>query len=148
MTTAWSLPSVSLPDWDCVNTTSACTWSGVTCSSNGSITEIHLDILVGGTIPTQIGLFPEIQKRLRGKTIVAHNEQFDRNVLAKTMKYYGLYYDELEIADRWECTCKIYRAKGYKPANLKYCSERNNIVLHHHEALSDARACAQLYLLK
>ena len=93
-------------------------------------------------------VFPEIQKRLKGKTIVAHNEQFDRNVLAKTMKYYGLYYDELDIADRWECTCKIYRTKGYKPANLKYCAERNNIALNHHEALSDARACAKLYLLK
>ena len=93
-------------------------------------------------------VFPEIHKRLFGRKIVAHNEAFDRNVLAKTMKYYGLYYDELEIADRWECTCKIYRAKGYKPANLKHCSDRNNIELNHHEALSDARACAKLYLLR
>ena len=93
-------------------------------------------------------LFPEIQKRLFGRKIVAHNESFDRNVLLRTMKYYGLYYDELEIADRWECTCRIYRAKGYKPANLQYCCDRNSIVLNHHEALSDARACAQLYLLQ
>lgn len=97
--------------------------------------------------PTFDMLFPEIHKRLYGRKIVAHNESFDRNVLIKTMKYYGLYYDELEIANRWECTCRIYRAKGYKPANLKYCSERNGIELNHHEALSDARACAKLYLL-
>lgn len=88
-------------------------------------------------------LFPEIQKRLQSRKIVAHNEVFDRNVLKKTMKWYGLYYDELEIADRWECTCRIYWAKGYKPASLKYCSERNNIELNHHEALSDARECAK-----
>ncbi|MBS7785685.1 3'-5' exonuclease [Flavobacterium sp. CYK-55] len=94
------------------------------------------------------GHFPQIQKRLFGRTIVAHNESFDRNVLMRTMKHYGLYYDELEISDRWECTCKIYRAKGYKPANLKYCCEQNQIELNHHEALSDARACAKLYLLK
>ena len=95
-------------------------------------------------------LFPEIQKRLFGKKLVAHNERFDRNVLMKTMKYYGLYYDELELHDpnMWECTCKIYRKKGYKPANLKYCSDQNNIELNHHEALSDARACAKLYLLQ
>jgi DNA polymerase-3 subunit epsilon len=92
-------------------------------------------------------IFPELQKRLFGRKVVAHNESFDRNVLIKTMKYYGLYYDELEIANRWECTCRIYRSKGYKPANLKYCSERHNIVLDHHEALSDARACAKLYIL-
>lgn len=94
------------------------------------------------------GVFPEIRARLFGRTIVAHNEAFDRNVLIRTMKHYGLYYDELEIGDRWECTCRIYRAKGYKPANLKYCSERNNIELNHHEALSDARACALLYLMR
>lgn len=92
--------------------------------------------------------FPEIQKRLFGRKIVAHNEAFDRRVLKSTMKYYGLYYDELEIADMWECTCKIYRKKGYKPANLKHCADLNNIQLVHHEALSDARACAKLYLLQ
>lgn len=98
-------------------------------------------------IPTFDVLFPEIQKRLFGRKIVAHNESFDRNVLAKTMRWYGMYYDELELADRWECTVKIYRAKGYPKANLKYCSDRNGIALNHHEALSDARACAKLYLL-
>jgi DNA polymerase-3 subunit epsilon len=97
--------------------------------------------------PTFDSLFPELHKRLFGRKIVAHNEAFDRNVLAKTMRYYGLYYDELELADRWECTCRIYRAKGYKPANLKACSDRHGIQLNHHEALSDARACAQLYML-
>lgn len=98
-------------------------------------------------IPTFDVLFPEIQKRVFGRKIVAHNESFDRNVLAKTMRWYGMYYDELELADRWECTVKIYRAKGYPKANLKYCSDRNGIALNHHEALSDARACAKLYLL-
>jgi DNA polymerase-3 subunit epsilon len=93
-------------------------------------------------------LYPEIKLRLQGELLVAHNEQFDRNVLAKTMGYYGLNYLELDLADRWECTCRIYRAKGYKPANLSYCSAQNNIALQHHEALSDARACAKLYMLK
>jgi DNA polymerase-3 subunit epsilon len=98
--------------------------------------------------PNFAQLYPEIKSRLEGELLVAHNEQFDRNVLAKTMDYYGLQYTELQLADRWECTCKIYRAKGYKPANLSYCSAQNNIDLQHHEALSDARACAKLYLLK
>lgn len=98
-------------------------------------------------VPTFAALFPEIKKRLAGRKIVAHNESFDRNVLAKTMRYYGLYYDEHDLAERWDCTCKIYRAKGYKPANLKSCSQRHGIELNHHEALSDARACAKLYML-
>lgn len=115
----------------------------------------YRNIMVHGIKPIETlnektfdSVFPEIQKRLFGRKIVAHNEVFDRNVLMKTMKYYGLYYDELEIPMRWECTCKIYRAKGYKPANLKNCADLNNIQLNHHEALSDARACAKLYMLR
>ena len=98
-------------------------------------------------MPTFDTLFPEIRKRLQGRKLVAHNEGFDRNVLMKTMRYYGLYYDELALPNTWECTLKIYKKKGYRPANLKACSLRHGIELNHHEALSDARACAKLYLL-
>lgn len=92
--------------------------------------------------------FSEIERRLAGRKVVAHNESFDRNVLMKTMQFYGLDYAVLELPPRWECTLRIYRAKGFRPANLKACSDRMNIALQHHEALSDARACAKLYLLR
>lgn len=91
-------------------------------------------------------LYPEIKKRIQGKTIVAHNEAFDRNVLKKTMSDYGLDYLDLEIEDKWECTLKIYRNKGFRPANLSACCQIMDIHLNHHDALSDARACAMLYL--
>ncbi|MFT6964566.1 MAG: DNA polymerase-3 subunit epsilon [Flammeovirgaceae bacterium] len=93
-------------------------------------------------------LYPTLRQLLESQIIVAHNEAFDRSVLANTMDYYGLDYSELKLAHRWECTVKIYKGKGYKPANLKACCERNNIELNHHEALSDALACAKLFLLK
>lgn len=92
-------------------------------------------------------IYPEIKKRLYGKKIVAHNESFDRNVLTKTMRDFAINYSDLNILERWECTYQIYRKKGYYPANLKACCNRHNIALNHHEALSDARACAKLYLL-
>jgi len=92
-------------------------------------------------------IFPEIKKRIYGKTLVAHNESFDRNVLSKTMLDYSISYGDLNIADKWECTLKIYKAKGYKPAKLNACCEVHNIELVHHEALSDARACAKLFLI-
>ena len=92
-------------------------------------------------------IYPEIKKRLFGKTIVAHNESFDRTVLSKTMSDYGIDYQDLNIAIKWECTLKIYKAKGYKPAKLDACCKVHNIQLKHHEALSDARACAQLFLI-
>ncbi|WP_140485024.1 3'-5' exonuclease [Flavobacterium sp. GSA192] len=91
-------------------------------------------------------VFPEIQKRLQNRVVVAHNESFDRNVLLKSMDYYGLDYGGLNIASRWECTVKIYKAKGIKPTKLSDCCREMKIQLNHHEALSDARACAQLYL--
>ncbi|MFA9190377.1 3'-5' exonuclease [Flavobacterium sp. FZUC8N2.13] len=93
-------------------------------------------------------VFPEIQKRLQNRVVVAHNESFDRNVLAKSMAYYGLDYADLDIASRWECTVKIYKAKGLKPTKLSDCCRAMNIQLNHHEALSDARACARLYLMQ
>jgi len=93
-------------------------------------------------------LYPEIRKRLKGKIVVAHNESFDRSVLKNTMNLYGLNYTELNLADRWECTCRVYKSKGFKPANLAACCREMNIELNHHEALSDARACAKLYLMK
>lgn len=97
---------------------------------------------------TFLEVFPEIEKRLRNRVVVAHNESFDRNVLSKSMALYGLSYESLNISDRWECTVKIYKAKGIKPTKLSDCCRIMNIRLNHHEALSDARACAQLFLRK
>lgn len=98
-------------------------------------------------VPSFDKIYPEIRKRIYGKTVVAHNESFDRNVLTKTMRYYNIGYSDLNISERWECTLKIYRAKGYSPANLNACCEKHNIKLEHHQALSDARACGKLFLI-
>ncbi len=105
--------------------------------------EIH-GIRPQGTanIPLFDKIYPEIKKRLVGKTIVAHSEAFDRSVLTKTMNEYGLDYSDLNIADRWECT---YRIHG---ASLGICCKEFGIELNHHDALSDALACAMLYLKK
>jgi len=92
-------------------------------------------------------IYPEIKKRLQGKIVVAHNESFDRNVLQKTMSENGFDYSELKIPARWECTMKLCRANDkYPSGKLDECCAVDNIELKHHEALSDARACAGLYL--
>jgi len=98
--------------------------------------------------PTFKTIYPQIEQLLKGKLMVAHNELFDRHVLMKTMQYYHLPYAELGLPNMWECTCKIYKGKGFKPAKLNHCCEIMGIELNHHEALSDARACALLYLNK
>lgn len=98
------------------------------------------------TAPTFEAVYPELRSRLRGRVVVAHNETFDRSVLRRAMEYYGLWYGDLDLPDRWECTLKIYRRKGFRPCKLSDCCRCMGIDLNHHEALSDAMACAQLYL--
>jgi len=97
--------------------------------------------------PTFNKIYPEIKKRLQEKIVVAHNESFDRSVLQKTMTENGFDYSELRISDRWKCTMKLCRANDkYPSGKLDECCAVDNIELKHHEALSDARACAELYL--
>jgi DNA polymerase-3 subunit epsilon len=139
---------------------------GIVTVENGSITEEYysliqppgnayfgMNIAVHGirphdtlNAPTFSELYPEIRKRLQDSIIVAHNEVFDRSVLKRTMEYYDLHYGELGLADRWECTMRIYKAKGFVPYKLNSCCARLSIPLNHHEALSDAIGCAKLYL--
>jgi DNA polymerase-3 subunit epsilon len=98
-------------------------------------------------VPSFNEIYPEIKKRIYGKILVAHNESFDRSVLSKTMRDNNIDYSDLNISEKWECTLKIYRAKGYSPASLNACCEIHGIELEHHQALSDARACAKLFLI-
>jgi DNA polymerase-3 subunit epsilon len=139
---------------------------GIVTVENGEITEEYysliqppgntyfgMNIAVHGirpqdtaNAPTFGQLYPEIRNRLQRRTLVAHNEVFDRSVLRHTMEHYDLNYSELGLAVRWECTMRIYKAKGYIPYKLNSCCERLGIPLRHHEALSDAIGCAKLYL--
>lgn len=91
-------------------------------------------------------LFPTIEPLLFGQRMVAHNEAFDRAVLQKTMEFYGLKYPSLKLPEIWECTSILYRSKGFKKTKLSHCCEVMGISLNHHDALSDARASALLYL--
>jgi len=90
-------------------------------------------------------LFPQFRHLIEGRMLVAHNASFDKSVLTKTMEHYALDYDGLNVP-QWECTLKIYRAKGFKPCKLSDCCRQLDINLNHHEALSDALACAHLFL--
>lgn len=139
---------------------------GIVTVENGAITEkyysliqppennyFRMNIAVHGirphdtvNAPTFDILYPEIRARLQDRIIVAHNEVFDRSVLKRTMEYYDLYYGEIGLAERWECTMRIYKAKGFVPYKLNSCCARLGIPLKHHEALSDAIGCAKLYL--
>ena len=96
--------------------------------------------------PTFIDLFPSIKDLLVSKHMVAHDELLDRSVLKETMNFYNLPFEELGLEPVWECTSKIDRSLGFERTKLSICCELMGVELKHHDALSDARATAELYL--
>lgn len=83
-------------------------------------------------------IYPLIRSMLHNEHIVCHNASFDVDVLYKTMEYYGISSSDLEfqVSD----TLALYGKC------LKECCNENGISLSHHDPLSDAEACAQLFL--
>lgn len=73
---------------------------------------------------------------IEDQIVVAHNANFDVNCLRNALAYYDLVQPQFEV----RCTRVIYRR------GLAYLSKKYRIALNHHDALSDAEACAQLYL--
>ncbi len=80
----------------------------------------------------------QIEPYIKDQNIIAHNGfGFDFPVLSKTLEYYNMPTPEYNKF----CTYKIYKS------NLANLCQLHNIPLNHHDALSDARACAKLFLL-
>ena len=105
----------------------------------GRFTDIH-GIFPEDTanVPTFDQIWHQIKPYIENQVVVAHNGfAFDFPVLHETLAY----YDMPEPDYKKHCTYKIYRS------NLAALCHSNNIPLNHHDALSDARACAKLFLL-
>lgn len=130
---------------------------GIVRMENGIITEqvnqlvrppentyFYKNIEVHGIRPEHTEHEPEfehvwfsIRHLIEDEVVVAHNANFDINCLQNALAYYDLMQPQFEV----RCTLMIYR-KG-----LSYLCKKYKIALNHHDALSDAHACAQLYLM-
>jgi DNA polymerase-3 subunit epsilon len=87
--------------------------------------------------PTFNQVWHLIEPYIKNQNVIAHNGfSFDFPVLSKTLEYYNMPTPEYTKF----CTYKIYKS------NLANLCQEHNIPLNHHDALSDARACAELYL--
>lgn len=73
---------------------------------------------------------------ITNQVVVAHNALFDASCLKKTLAFYEMVIPPFQT----KCTYKIYKT------NLKALCTQHAIPLNHHDALSDAMACAALYL--
>jgi DNA polymerase-3 subunit epsilon len=82
-------------------------------------------------------IWPQIAPFITNQNVVAHNGfAFDFPCLQQTLEYYQLQNPNFI----GHCTYKLYRD------NLASLCRQYNIPLNHHDALSDARACAELFL--
>jgi DNA polymerase-3 subunit epsilon len=94
--------------------------------------------------PTFAELWPSIVDQFTDVDFVAaHNASFDKGVLAACCAAAGVGMPDV----RFECTVKLAKKTwGLKRANLAAVSEFLNIPLVHHQALSDAEACARIVI--
>lgn len=81
-------------------------------------------------------VWEQIAPFIINQNVVAHNGfSFDFQCLKQALEY----YEKPVPGYKGHCTYKIYRD------NLASLCRKYNIPLNHHDALSDARACAELY---
>ena len=88
--------------------------------------------------PTFDKVWHLIAPYIENQNVIAHNGfGFDFPVLNKTLEYYNMQTPDYNNF----CTYKIYKS------NLANLCKEHKIPLNHHDALSDARACAELYTM-
>jgi DNA polymerase-3 subunit epsilon len=104
-----------------------------------SFTDIHgITPNMTRNSPTFNHVWHQIEPFIKGQTVVAHNGlSFDFPVLEKTLEHYGMQTP----AYHKHCTYRIFKQ------NLASLCDLYKIPLNHHDALSDARACAELFLM-
>ena len=94
--------------------------------------------------PTFAESWPEIQAYIEGRLLIAHNAAFDMSVLRKTLEQYAI------EKPRANYSCTMRMAKKIWPHHqnhkLNTLCERFSFQLDHHNAASDALACARIGL--
>ena len=89
-------------------------------------------------------LWPQLAPHFKGVDfLAAHNAPFDRGVLRATCEAYGLDAPETPFLDTVQIARKVWQIF---PTKLNFVAQHLNIQLQHHEALSDANACAQILI--
>lgn len=94
--------------------------------------------------PTFREVFLELRALCEGvEFLAAHNASFDAAVLDACCDHYAL----PRFDHRYECTVALARRVwGIYPTKLPCVAEELGIALRHHEAISDAEACADIVL--
>lgn len=110
-----------------------------------SFTAIHgITMADVRTAPDFADAWPTIRDFVGDDFLVAHNASFDRSVLKSCLEHYGIEF----TVPRFECTVMSSRKRWPELENhrLDTISDFLGIKLNHHEALSDAIACARIFV--
>lgn len=94
--------------------------------------------------PTFATVWPAMREFIGEDFLVAHNAPFDRGVLIASLTHYGIDFS----VPRFECTVVASRRAWPELPNhrLDTVSRHLGLKLKHHEALSDALACAGIWI--
>ena len=110
-----------------------------------TFTYLHgIDAAMVAEAPTFAEMWPQVAPYVAGKALAAHNACFDLGVLRATLACYGIktpsftYFDSLYVARRmWP------QLPNHK---LNTLADFLGLELNHHDAASDAEACAGILL--
>ncbi|MCA0438381.1 MAG: 3'-5' exonuclease [Actinobacteria bacterium] len=96
-------------------------------------------------MPRFIAQWPVIEGLLRGRPVVAHNANFEMGAIREATSYCGFDWPELDVA------CSLVLARQRFPDLDRHtldacCAAAGVSLTNHHDALSDAVACAELTL--
>jgi len=108
-------------------------------------THIHgIDWATVKRAPTFENLWPEIDKFFENVDFVAaHNAPFDAGVLRASCAWYGIPLPNIVF----KCTVQLARATwALRPTTLRHVADFLGLPLKHHDAASDAEACARIVL--
>ena len=92
--------------------------------------------------PTLADVWPQLLSYLHHQPVVAHNSAFDVSVLEHSCRDFGL------PIPAFHALCSVKLAKlcwpHFERHKLDHVAGQFGIPLNHHDALSDARACAEI----
>lgn len=111
----------------------------------------HYNIAVNGIGPDDVAdaptfaeLWPQLSALLTGQVVVTHVATFDLGVLRQSVARYELLGIDAEAMCSWRLAKRAW--KSYPSYGLAYLSGELGLDLDHHEAGSDAAACAGVVL--
>jgi DNA polymerase-3 subunit epsilon len=87
--------------------------------------------------PTFNNVWHQIEPFIKNQDLVAHNMAFDNSCLQQVLDYYSL----AKPTYQKHCTYQLFGS------NLASLCKEHGIALNHHNALSDAMACAELFMI-